>query len=103
MLRKEDFISRIVNFQTQRITKRGAEEAKKILYDPNFTFEAVNRSSRACGPLYMWGKSQLEYAYHIQRVKPLNDAMEGLTEKSEALRQEHGACMERLSALNRGG
>ena len=77
-----------------------AEEAKKILYDPNFTFEAVNRSSRACGPLYMWGKSQLEYAYHIQRVKPLNDAMEGLTEKSEALRQEHGACMERLSALN---
>lgn len=100
VLRKEDFISRIVNFQTQRITKRGAEEAKKILYDPNFTFEAVNRSSRACGPLYMWGKSQLEYAYHIQRVKPLNDAMEGLTEKSEALRQEHGACMERLGALN---
>ena len=101
VLRREDFISRIVDFKTHQITKKGAEEAKRILDTSKLSFKDVNHSSRACGPLYMWSKSQLEYAYHIQRVKPLNDAMESLTEKSEVLRQEHGACMQRLEALNK--
>lgn len=99
-IRKEDFISSIVNFQTSRITRKSADEVKAILSTPDFTFEAANRSSKACGPLYKWVKSQLEYSYIIQRVKPLSDEMTYLTQTSEELRKQHEECLSTLNALN---
>ena len=68
-----------MNFNTSQITHKIAEEVSTIMSTRDFTYEAAYRSSRACGPLYMWVKSQLAYASIIQRVKPLNDEMAFLT------------------------
>lgn len=99
-IRKEDFISSIVNFNTSRITRKSSEEASTIMHKPDFTYEAANRSSKACGPLYKWVKSQLEYSHIIQRVKPLSDEMTFLTQKSEELRKQHDECLVNLKNLN---
>ena len=99
-IRKEDFISSIVNFNTSQITHKIAEEVSTIMSTRDFTYEAAYRSSRACGPLYMWVKSQLAYASIIQRVKPLNDEMAFLTKKSEELRAQHEECVAAVNRLN---
>lgn len=101
VIRKEDFINSIVNLDTSRITRHGAEEARNIMNTPGFDYTAVNHSSRACGPLYKWVSSQLEYSDIIQRVKPLNDEMELLTQTSEELRKKHDECMAYIAVLNK--
>ena len=99
-IRKDSFIQTIVNFETKQITRRAAEEASMIMKTPGFTYETAVRSSKVCGPLYNWVKSQLEYSYILQRVKPLNDEMEFLTQKSNQLRQQHDECVAELDKLN---
>ena len=99
-IRKDSFIQTIVNFETKQITRKAAEEASAIMNTPNFTYETAVRSSKVCGPLYNWVKSQLEYSYILQRVKPLNDEMEFLTQKSNQLRQQHDECVAELNKLN---
>jgi dynein heavy chain 1, cytosolic len=69
ILRKDDFISSIVNYSTKnldRVTRADIETA--YLADENFNFEIVNRASKACGPLAQWVIAQMSYAAILERV-----------------------------------
>ena len=53
IIRRDDFIQRIVNFDTaNQMTKHLRDVMKKdFLSRPSFNFETVQRASKACGPL----------------------------------------------------
>jgi len=83
-MRKEGFISSIVHFDTELLTDKVRIKLKKnYLSNPDFTFEKVNRSSKACGPLSKWLSAQCHYAEILDKVQPLRDQVEALTLASE--------------------
>ena len=51
---------------------------KEYLSKENYTFEAVNRASRACGPLVKWAIAQLKYADMLQKIDPLRQRLADL-------------------------
>ncbi|OWB58788.1 hypothetical protein B5S28_g4867 [[Candida] boidinii] len=73
VIRGDDFIASIVNFDGQKeLTKEVLDYMDEVyLSRPNFTFEAVNRASKACGPLVLWVKAQLKYSMILDKVEPL--------------------------------
>ena len=42
---------------------------------PEFNFEAVNRASKACGPLVKWVIAQISYADMLQQIGPLRQEL----------------------------
>ncbi|KAG8732200.1 hypothetical protein FRC10_001163 [Ceratobasidium sp. 414] len=68
IIRREDFIANIVNFDTNRQMTRPLREQMKrdYLFQPGFNFEAVNRASKACGPfLYTTTSRQQRRKHHF--------------------------------------
>ena len=88
-LRQENFIHNVVAFETTRVTQSIAAQVQNILKTSGLTVEAVTRSSKACGPLFRWVKSQLEYASIISMAKPLNDELVMLDRVSDELTARH--------------
>jgi len=86
VIRGDDFIGRIVNFDpsvlTQKLSKKVQEE---YLSNPEMDFASVDRASKACGPLFQWAESQISYSTILRKVKPLRDEVEKLQELSETL------------------
>ncbi|KAJ3071427.1 hypothetical protein HDU98_005356 [Podochytrium sp. JEL0797] len=83
VLRKDDFISSIVNYDTNKMTKRIRDEINKnYLSNPNFTFETVNHASKACGPLVQWVIAQVKFASILDRVGPLRAEVQQLEDSS---------------------
>jgi dynein heavy chain 1, cytosolic len=56
VIRRDDFIASIVNFDTER--QMGPALRNKLqreyLARPGYDYESVNRASKACGPLVKW-------------------------------------------------
>ncbi|RWS14208.1 Dynein heavy chain: cytoplasmic-like protein [Dinothrombium tinctorium] len=83
VLMRENFISTIVNFQTDNITDDIRQKMKsKYLDNPDYNFDKVNRASLACGPLVKWAIAQLNYADMLKRIEPLRNELKSL--ESEA-------------------
>lgn len=83
-MRKDGFIASIVNFDTELLTDKVRVKLKKnYLGNPDFTFEKVNKSSKACGPLAKWLSAQCYYAEILDKVQPLRDQVAALTAASE--------------------
>lgn len=52
---KEDFIKRIIDFDTDAISIDIRKQMdSKYLKNPEYDYEKVNRASQACGPLVKW-------------------------------------------------
>ena len=84
VLMRENFISTIVNFETESITDTVRENMhSKYLSNPDYNFEKVNRASLACGPLVKWAIAQFNYADMLKRVEPLRDELRNLTLAAE--------------------
>eukprot|EP00731_Ephydatia_muelleri_P024350 Em0016g621a len=87
MLMKENFVPSIVNFATDKILPEVRERMKnEFLNDENYNFEAVNRASKACGPLVQWAVAQLSYSEMLNRVEPLRREMSSLENVAEVTR-----------------
>ncbi|KAJ2892154.1 dynein heavy chain, partial [Coemansia aciculifera] len=73
VVRRDDFIASIVGFDTDRhVTKAlRAHMRRAFLERPEFSFDAVSRASKACGPLVTWVVAQVEFADILERVAPL--------------------------------
>ncbi|KAJ3049329.1 hypothetical protein HK097_009672, partial [Rhizophlyctis rosea] len=84
IIRRDDFIANIVNYDTDKMTKRVREDIRNTyLNNPNFNFETVNRASKACGPLVQWVIAQVSYAEILERVGPLRDEVQHLESSAE--------------------
>ncbi|GAA5808073.1 hypothetical protein MFLAVUS_001455 [Mucor flavus] len=85
MIRRDDFISSIVNYNTElQITKQLRKYMRdNFLNNPNFEYEAVNRASKACGPLFKWVTAQCNFSEILYRVGPLREELNQLQTSSD--------------------
>ncbi|KAJ3032718.1 hypothetical protein HDV00_007194 [Rhizophlyctis rosea] len=84
IIRRDDFIASIVNYDTDKMTRRVREDIRTTyLSNPSFNFEMVNRASKACGPLVQWVIAQVSYADILERVGPLRDEVQNLEMSAE--------------------
>ncbi|CAB3408082.1 unnamed protein product [Caenorhabditis bovis] len=89
VMMKEDFMSRILQFDTESITPSILKEMEKYIQNPDWEFEKVNRASVACGPMVKWARAQLLYSTMLHKVEPLRNELKRL-EKEAAKKTEEG-------------
>eukprot|EP01132_Coremiostelium_polycephalum_P002127 gene2127-2619_t len=102
-LMETTFISSIVSFDTKKQMTAKIRQAvtKEYLEDPNFNYEAVNRASKACGPLVSWVTAQTNYSDIMDRVKPLRDEVEQLEAAANELRSKQDEIVTTIAGLEK--
>lgn len=100
-VRRDDFISNIVNFdsETQMTAQLRAKMENEFLSLPNFNFETVNRASKACGPLLQWVEAQVAYSSILERVGPLREEVSSLKQGSLETRAQAQAIIDMIDEL----
>ncbi|CAO1616035.1 unnamed protein product [Sympodiomycopsis kandeliae] len=90
IIRRDDFIASIVNFDTDRQMTRPIREKMKrdYLSKPGYDFETINRASKACGPLAKWVLAQVRFSEILDRVGPLRDEVDSLENQAEETKQQ---------------
>ncbi|KNC98573.1 uncharacterized protein SPPG_06258 [Spizellomyces punctatus DAOM BR117] len=84
IIRKDDFIPSIVNYDTDKMSAKVREDVvSSYLANPKYNFETVNRASQACGPLVQWVIAQVKYASILERVGPLRQEVQQLEASAE--------------------
>ena len=97
---KDNFISTIVNFNTDDITDDIREKMKaKYLTNPDYNFEKVNRASLACGPMVKWAIAQLEFADMLKKVEPLRNELKDLELQAEKNVDKHNEVKAQIATL----
>ncbi|QRW00298.1 cytoplasmic dynein 1 heavy chain 1 [Ceratobasidium sp. AG-Ba] len=101
IIRREDFIANIVNFDTNRqMTGSLREQMKRdFLSKPEFNFESVNRASKACGPLVKWVIAQVRFSEILDKVEPLRNEVEELERKAETTKQSATTIIKMIEEL----
>ncbi|CAI4034808.1 hypothetical protein SMKI_11G2590 [Saccharomyces mikatae IFO 1815] len=75
-IRKDDFIHNIVQYDTLHMKSHiRIYMEKEFLSDPKFTYDIVNRASKACGPLYQWVNAQINFSKVLHNINPLREEM----------------------------
>lgn len=84
IIRRDDFIASIVNFDTEhQMTKRLREKMNvEYISRPSYNYENVNRASKACGPLVKWVLAQVGFSEILDRVGPLRDEVQFLEDQA---------------------
>ncbi|CAR27637.1 ZYRO0D03168p [Zygosaccharomyces rouxii] len=87
-IRKDEFIFDIVHFDTETMFPPEIKSFVEAEYfsNPNFTYEVVNRASKACGPLYQWVFAQLKYGEILSKAEPLKKEAQSV--ENEALKSK---------------
>lgn len=100
-IRKDDFISQVVNFDSEKLTARQRNTIKTNYVEnaDEFEYEKVNRASKACGPLYKWIISQLNYTTILHKIQPLRDEVQHLIDTSADLRVSYEKAKATIDAL----
>lgn len=89
VLRRDDFISSIVNYDTDKLIESIRRKINDdFLVNPNYNFESVNRASKACGPLVQWVIAQVSYAEILERVGPLRQEVQDLEVSAESTKKQ---------------
>lgn len=90
IIRRDDFIQRIVNFDTTNHMTKGLREAikKEFLSRPSFNFETVQRASKACGPLVKWVLAQVRFSEILDKVEPLRNEVQSLEMQAETTKKQ---------------
>lgn len=100
-IRRDDFISSVVNFDSDKLTtkQRHVIQSNYVENAEEFEYEKVNRASKACGPLYKWVISQLNYTRILHSIQPLRDEVQTLIERSADLRHRYEEAKKIIDAL----
>ncbi|KAK4049755.1 dynein heavy chain [Microbotryomycetes sp. JL221] len=101
VIRRDDFIASIVNFDTTRqMTSQLREKMRtEYLSRPSFNFETINRASKACGPLCQWVIAQVFYSEILDKVGPLRAEVEQLEDDAETTTHQASAIMSMIAEL----
>ncbi|KAI9494709.1 dynein heavy chain [Zychaea mexicana] len=85
IIRRDDFITSIVNYNTETQMNQRLRDFMRRNYmnNPAFEYEAVNRASKACGPLVKWVTAQVQYSDILDRVGPLREEVTRLEQSAE--------------------
>ncbi|EPY50395.1 dynein heavy chain Dhc1 [Schizosaccharomyces cryophilus OY26] len=90
LLKREDFITNVLNFDTEKQLSPSLRKRIESEYfcNASLKYEVVNRASKACGPLFLWIRSHCNYSKVLQRVSPLNDNVSHLKAKGEEMQHK---------------
>ncbi|PFH54718.1 hypothetical protein AMATHDRAFT_72478 [Amanita thiersii Skay4041] len=101
IIRRDDFIQRIVNFDTAaQMTKQLRETMKKdFLSRPSYNFETVQRASKACGPLVKWVVAQVRFSEILDKVEPLRNEVQSLEQQAETTKKQAKAIIQMIAEL----
>ncbi|RYH06718.1 hypothetical protein EON65_42550, partial [archaeon] len=100
VIRREDFIATVVNFDPLRLTPKQIKLVNdNYLSNSELDYNSVDRASKACGPLYKWAGSQIKYATILKRIKPLRDEMLTLQEQSKGLAEKQEQAVDEVGRL----
>lgn len=100
VIRRDDFISTVVNFDPLSLSAKVIKTiSDTYLNQADLNAEAVERASKACGPLYKWASSQIKYATILRKIKPLRDEMANLEVTAAELSARQVATVVELGAL----
>jgi dynein heavy chain 1 len=101
VVRKDDFIANIVNYDNEKDMTPSLRQKMRhdYLSNDDFTFEKVNRASKACGPLVQWVEAQVNYSEILDRVGPLRAEVEQLEDKALQTKAEAKAIENTISKL----
>ena len=100
IIRRDDFIQRIVNFDTNHMTKHLRDTMKKdFLSRPSYNFETVQRASKACGPLAKWVIAQVHFSEILDKVEPLRNEVQSLEEQAETTKLQARQIITMISEL----
>ncbi|KAF9072690.1 dynein [Rhodocollybia butyracea] len=101
IIRRDDFIQRIVNFDTTtQMTKPLRDLMKKeFLSRPSYNFETVNRASKACGPLVKWALAQVKFSEILDKVEPLRNEVQSLEQQAETTKKQASAIIDMIAEL----
>nr|CAG8506850.1 6173_t:CDS:10 [Entrophospora candida] len=88
VIRRDDFITSIVNFDTDKNMTKSLRETMRndYLSKPQYNYETVNRASKACGPLVKWVEAQVNYSTILDSVGPLRKEVDDLEQKLQELK-----------------
>ena len=99
---ERDFIPSIINFDSEKINpKVRAYINKNYIENEDFTYEIVNRASKACGPLVKWVRAQVKYSTILNSVQPLRDEVENLEKQAKILQDKQDEMVETISNLEK--
>lgn len=103
IVRRDDFIASIVNYDNERQMTSNLRQRMRNEYLSNddFTFEKVNRASKACGPLVQWVTAQVNYSEILDRVGPLRAEVDELEDNALQTKAEAQAIANTVEALER--
>ncbi|KAH3681221.1 hypothetical protein WICPIJ_007804 [Wickerhamomyces pijperi] len=101
VIRKDDFITNIVNFraETQITNELRRFMNDKYLSKPEYNFQNANRASQACGPLLQWVQAQLNFSLILEKIIPLKEHVQLLENDSLETRARLAALEDMLSEL----
>lgn len=101
IVRKDDFIASIVNYDNEKqMTKNlRIKMRNEYLSNDDFTYERVNRASKACGPLVQWVQAQVNYSEILDRVGPLREEVGMLEEQALQTKAEAQAVENTINTL----
>ncbi|KAI0961093.1 hypothetical protein AcV7_000287 [Taiwanofungus camphoratus] len=101
IIRRDDFIQRIVNFDTaNQMTRQLRDIMKKdFLSRPSYNFETVQRASKACGPLVKWAIAQVRFSEILDKVEPLRNEVQSLEDQAEHTKQQAKMIITMISEL----
>ena len=101
IIRRDDFIQRIVNFDTTtQMTKSLRDTMKKeYVSRPSYNFENTNRASKACGPLVKWALAQVRFSEILDKVEPLRNEVQSLESQAETTKKQAHAMVQMIAQL----
>ncbi|MCJ1433426.1 hypothetical protein MMC27_002786 [Xylographa pallens] len=103
IVRRDDFIASIVGYDNEKQMTRTLRTKMQndYLSKEDFTYERVNRASKACGPLVQWVEAQVNYSAILDRVGPLREEAEQLEEQALQTKAEAQAIENTIIDLER--
>lgn len=100
IIRREDFISSIQNFDTTKMSKGVRDKMMRdYIAKPAFNYESVNRASRACGPLVQWVIAQVRFSEILDKVEPLRAEVSSLEKQAQTTKQQATVVMDTVAGL----
>lgn len=103
IVRRDDFIASIVGYDNERQMTRNhrLRMQNDFLSKEEFTYERVNRASKACGPLVQWVEAQVNYSAILDRIGPLREEADQLEEQALQTKAEAQAIEKTILNLER--
>ncbi|CAI6004266.1 unnamed protein product, partial [Closterium sp. NIES-65] len=89
VVRRNDFIPNILGCDMEAIDPVLVLRVKREYLDARvISFDAVNRASKACGPLFSWLEAAVQYGEIIRAVQPMRAEMEQLEGEAGSMAEE---------------